>query len=214
MKSMKSRLLLLSLFSLGMLGCQENAQKEAESTTSTKELQTYSQTTEIPEFVLTPDEVETRIGTLKFFEGIPTKETADLRYDHVDVIRGVDTFLNGMPATSLEALRRGQAKLGARNSNQVIILDQLMDSKPLFLTGNTSTVYALAFLDLKKDGPTVIEIPAGAGPGTTNDAFFRFVIDHGPPDLTGVKAANTLFFRLITKGKYLKVTSLQNHLPG
>jgi hypothetical protein len=62
-----------------------------------------------------------------------------------------------------------------------VILDQVMDSNPLFLTGNTSTVYALAFLDLKKDGPTVVEIPPGAGPGTTNDAFFRFVIDHGPP---------------------------------
>jgi len=147
MKSMKLRLLLLSLFSLGMLGCQENAKKETESTPSTKDLQTYSQTTEIPEFVLTPDEVETRIGTLKFFDGIPTKETADLLYDNLDFIRGVETFLNGMPATSLEALRRGQAKLGARNSNQVIILDQLMDSKPLFLTGNTSTVYAVAFLD-------------------------------------------------------------------
>jgi len=37
------------------------------------------------------------------------------------------------------------------------------------------------FLDLKKDGPTVIEIPPGTGPGTVNDAFFRFVTDTGPP---------------------------------
>ncbi len=56
-----------------------------------------------------------------------------------------------------------------------------MDSNPLFLTGNTDTVYCFAFLDLKKDGPTVVEIPAGAGPGTVNDAFFRFVIDMGAP---------------------------------
>ena len=39
----------------------------------------------------------------------------------------------------------------------------------------------VSFLDLKKDGPTVVEIPAGAGPGTVNDAFFRFVIDMGAP---------------------------------
>jgi hypothetical protein len=56
-----------------------------------------------------------------------------------------------------------------------------MDSKALFLTGNTSTVYAIPILDLKKDGPTVVEIPAGAGPGTVNDAYFRFVIDMGAP---------------------------------
>ena len=42
-------------------------------------------------------------------------------------------------------------------------------------------MYCLAFLDLKKDGATVVEIPAGAGPGTINDAFFRFVIDMGAP---------------------------------
>lgn len=32
-----------------------------------------------------------------------------------------------------------------------------------------------------KDGPTVVEIPPGSGPGTVNDAFFRFVIDMGAP---------------------------------
>jgi hypothetical protein len=137
--------------------------------------------TKIPESIMTPDKVETRIGTLKFFDGIPTKETAALLYDTLDFIRGVETFLNGIPATSVEGLRLGQAALGAKNSNQVVLLDQLMDSNPLFLTGNTSTVYAVAFLDLKKDGPTVVEIPPGAGPGTVNDAFFRFVIDMGAP---------------------------------
>ena len=135
----------------------------------------------IPESIMTPDKVETRIGTLEFFDGIPTKETAALVYDNLDFLRGVETFLNGMPAASLEGLRRGQAALGARNSNQAVIFDQLMDSNPLWLTGNTDTVYCTAFLDLKKDGPTVVEIPAGAGPGTVDDAFFRFVIDMGPP---------------------------------
>jgi len=27
----------------------------------------------------------------------------------------------------------------------------------------------------------VVEVPPGSGPGTVNDAFFRFVIDMGPP---------------------------------
>jgi hypothetical protein len=137
--------------------------------------------TKIPESIMTPDKVETRVGTLEFFDGIPTKETAALVYDNLDFLRGVETFLNGMPATSLEGLRLGEADLGVRNSNQILIFDQLMDSNPLFLTGNTDTVYCVSFLDLKKDGPTVVEIPAGAGPGTVNDAFFRFVIDMGPP---------------------------------
>ena len=56
-----------------------------------------------------------------------------------------------------------------------------MDSNPLYLTGNTDTVYCFVFLDLQADGPTVLEIPPGMGPGTVNDAFFRFVIDLGAP---------------------------------
>jgi hypothetical protein len=104
-----------------------------------------------------------------------------LVYDYLDFSRAMEAFLNGIPAASIEALRLGAASLGAKNSNQVLYFDELMDSKALFLTGNTSTVYAIPFLDLKKDGPTVVEIPAGAGPGTVNDAYFRFVIDMGAP---------------------------------
>ena len=52
----------------------------------------------IPESIMTPDKVETRIGTLEFFDGIPTKTTAGLVYDNLDFLRGVETFLNGMPA--------------------------------------------------------------------------------------------------------------------
>ena len=56
-----------------------------------------------------------------------------------------------------------------------------MDSNPLFLTGNTDTVYCGTMLDLATDGPTVVEIPPGCGPGTVDDAFFRFVVDMGAP---------------------------------
>jgi len=137
--------------------------------------------THIPAKIMTPDKVETRIGTLEFVDGIPTKETANLVYDNLDFLRGVETFLNGIPAASVEGLRRGAVELGATECYQAIVFDDLMDSNPLWLTGNTDTVYCTVFLDLKKDGPTVVEIPAGAGPGTVDDAFFRFVIDMGAP---------------------------------
>jgi len=138
-------------------------------------------TTDIPDSIITPDTVETRIGTLRFFDGIPSKETSALVYDNLDFLRGVEAFLNGIPAASVEGMRRGAVSLGATNSNQVVYFPRLLDSAPLFLTGNTSTVYAINMLDLGKDGPTVVEIPAGAGPGTVNDAYFRFVVDMGAP---------------------------------
>jgi len=135
----------------------------------------------IPEEILTQNNLKTRIGTFKYFDGIPTPETAEAIYNHLDYIRGVETFLNGMPAASLEAIRRSQMVDGETNSYQARIFDQLMDSNSLFLTGNTDTVYVSVVLDLKKDGATVIEIPPGTGPGTVNDAFFRFVTDTGAP---------------------------------
>jgi hypothetical protein len=130
---------------------------------------------------MTPDKLETRIGSLDFFDGRSSKETTKKVFDNLDFIRGIETFLNFIPATSVEGIRLGQVEMGATNSNQVVIMDKLMDSDPLFLTGNTDTVYTSVILDLKKDGPTVVEIPPGCGPGTVNDAFFRFVVDMGIP---------------------------------
>jgi hypothetical protein len=48
----------------------------------------------------------------------------------------------------------------------------------LYLTGNNSTVYAVASLDLKIDGPTVVDIPPGMY-GTADDALFKFLVDFG-----------------------------------
>jgi hypothetical protein len=135
----------------------------------------------IPEKIMTPDTVDSRIGTLKFVDGVPTVETAQKVYDNLDFMRGVEVFLNLMPAASIEGLRLGSHELGATKSNQALIFDQLADSNPLLLTANTDTVYCFAFLDLQTDGPTVVEIPPGTGPGTVDDAFFRFVIDMGAP---------------------------------
>ena len=137
--------------------------------------------TDIPTKILTPDHVDSRIGELEFYDGMPTQTTLDKVYDNLDFMRGVDVFLNFIPATSIEGLRTGMAELGVNDYNEVMVMDHLMDATSLFLTGNASTVYASSFMDLEKDGPTVVEVPAGAGPGTVNDAFFRFVVDMGAP---------------------------------
>jgi hypothetical protein len=142
---------------------------------------TQKYNTHIPSKIMTPDRVDTRIGTLKFFDGLPTPETTQKIFDNLDFMRGVEVFLNGIPATSIEGIRMGMGEIGVDRAHKVAIMDQLMDSNPLFLTGNTDTVYASAILDLERDGPTVVEVPAGSGPATVNDAYFRFVTDMGAP---------------------------------
>ncbi len=46
-------------------------------------------TTPIPPGIATPDKLETRIGTLKLFDGVPDKETAQKVYDNLDFQRAV-----------------------------------------------------------------------------------------------------------------------------
>lgn len=135
----------------------------------------------IPSTIITPPQVDTRLGKLTFKDGVPDEATVTKVYDNLDFLRGVEVFLNFIPAASLESIRTGLYSIGAKNSNQCVVFDKLMDSNSLFLTGNTDTVYASCVLDLQRDGATVVEVPARAGPGTVDDAFFRFVTDMGMP---------------------------------
>lgn len=125
-----------------------------------------------------PDKVETAIGELEFFDGVPNDATIDKLYDNLDRMRGVEVYLNNSGAGSLNAMRKGNASIGATASNKVTITEQLLKPASLYLTGNTSTLYALTYLDLKTDGPLVVEIPPGML-GFLDDAWFRFVENLG-----------------------------------
>ena len=75
----------------------------------------------IPEQIMTPNTVQTRIGTLNFVDGVPTAETTRMVYDHLDFLRGFEVFRNFIPAASLESVRLGNASQGATKSNQGVI---------------------------------------------------------------------------------------------
>ena len=55
----------------------------------------------VPPSIPTPDTVQTRIGTLKFIDGLPDAETVTKVYDNLDFARGVEAFLAGIPAASV-----------------------------------------------------------------------------------------------------------------
>ena len=58
--------------------------------------------------ITTPDTVETtRLGTLEFHDGAPTRETAERIYDHLDFVHGVEAFMNSLPGGSMYAIRQG-----------------------------------------------------------------------------------------------------------
>ena len=119
-------------------------------------------------------------------------------------------------------LAKATAGFGPVNQT-VLISEQLLDSKSLFLTANTTTPYTVLYLNTK-DGPLVVEIPPEVL-GPMDDAWFRWVTDVGftgpdkgaggkylllPPGYTGEIPAgyfvarsrtfgNLLFFRTFLK---------------
>lgn len=134
----------------------------------------------VPPYILTPDTVQTRIGTLKFFDGLPDPETVQKVYDQLDFGRGVEAFLSGMPAASVYALCEGMSQAGIKRNTTIGITEDLMDARSIYLTANSTTVYVMMCLDLK-DGPMVVQVPPSVL-GPADDAFFRWVTDVG---LTG-----------------------------
>ena len=144
------------------------------------------------ESIAIPDKVETSIGKLEFFDGVPSDATIDTLYDNLDRMRAVEVYLNNQGAASLNAMRKGNAGMGADASNKVTISEELLKSESLYLTGNTSTLYALTYLDLQKEGPLVVELPPGML-GFIDDAWFRFVENMGAIGPDKGKGGNYLF---------------------
>jgi hypothetical protein len=134
--------------------------------------------TAIPSGLTTPDQVQTRIGTLEFKDGAPTVATAEKVRDTLDFVNAVNVFNNSFRGASALGLRKGFQSIGAPD-NAVVIFPELMDAKSLFLTANADTVYYLAVVDLTK-GPMVVEQPP-LGLGTINDMWFSWIIDIGFP---------------------------------
>jgi hypothetical protein len=153
--------------------------------------------TDTPASITIPNRIETRLGTLNFADGFPDEATVDKLYDNLDFQRAVQAFLTTIPAASIHAMREGFRTAGPDNRT-VLIFENLLDSRSLYLTPNTESLYVMAWLNLKH-GPIVVESPPNSL-GVVQDFWFRYVADLGnagpdkgkggkylflPPDYTG-----------------------------
>jgi hypothetical protein len=125
----------------------------------------------------TPDLLPSPFGELRFFDGVPLPETVATIYDALDLMRGIEVFLNCVPGASLVAMRRGFRSVGV-DGRILGLTDPRAGSGALFLTPNTETTYGSAFVDLHAWGPTVIEAPP-MGLCVIDDFWFRYVADMG-----------------------------------
>ena len=142
---------------------------------------------------------EGQYGPFEFQGGYPTADSVSKLEETLLLSRAVDVYLAQMPAVSWYRVWKGTSEAGTGAPNQLVIWETLMDAQTLLLTGNTETVYGIGGLDLKRDGPIVVEAPAmllggisdiwqqeivGIGPtGTDKGKGGKFLIL--PPDYKG-----------------------------
>ncbi len=123
--------------------------------------------------------LKTRSGDFEFKNGYPASDTAERLLELQKLNRATEVYLTQMLPVSEIALREGLRAFGAKTPQQLVIWENLMDAKTLLLTANTETVYAIAHLALKDDGPTVVEAPAHML-GFLQDGLQRYLADIGP----------------------------------
>ncbi len=94
----------------------------------------------------------------------------------------------------------------------MIIFETLMDSRSLYLTANTESIYAMAWLDLK-DGPVVVESPPNTL-GLVDDFWFHYVTDLGNAGPDKGKGGKYLFLPPDYKGKFRRAITSSSRGPS
>jgi hypothetical protein len=133
---------------------------------------------QIAEGIPTTGTLDTPIGRLEVSNGYPTEATTKKLFDEMDFQRAVQAYLWALPMIGAAQWQNEQHdKFGAGDLDYVDYLD-FKDKLGLF-TANATTPYSIAFLNLAKTGPLVVEIPAGAIAGGILDVWQRPITDTG-----------------------------------
>jgi len=95
-------------------------------------------TTAIPPGIAMPDQVETRLGTLKFFDGFPDDATVQSLYDNLDFQRAVQAYLLALAPVNMAGLREGLLTVGPANTT-IPTFEANMNARSIYLTANATT---------------------------------------------------------------------------
>jgi hypothetical protein len=101
------------------------------------------------------------LANLPFEKGYIAEDDAPKLLEELFFQRAVQTYLWALPTLNLYGMKEGTQKVFGSGYNVLAIFKQRLNAKTLITTPNSDVIYALGFLDLKKDGPLVIEVPPG-----------------------------------------------------
>jgi hypothetical protein len=142
-------------------------------------LSAMTEAQEEPHGWLGTETLKTPFGEYALEHGYPAGDTAERLLALLKLNRAVEVYLTQLMPVSEIALREGLRAFGATTANQLVIWEQLMGPQTVLLTANTETVYAIDHLQLKADGPTVVEAPPKML-GFLQDGLQRYLSDIGP----------------------------------
>jgi len=116
--------------------------------------------------------LDTYLGKLEYQDQTITKASAAKLHRQIDLQRASQLTLWAMPITSFyQSYVAAKANLGYSDNEIVIGLHEGYDAVYPFVTGNVTTPYTVATIDLSVTGPVIVNIPAGGIFGVANNAW-------------------------------------------
>jgi hypothetical protein len=102
-----------------------------------------------------------KLADAPFVNGNLRAEDVEKLKDELMFQRATQLYLWALPSLNMYGMKEGsEAKFG-KGYNVLPIFKDRLDAKTLITTPNSDVIYALGYLDLKEDGPLVIEAPPG-----------------------------------------------------
>jgi hypothetical protein len=133
-----------------------------------------------------------------FKDGFPTPEGGQKARDDADYQRAVTAYRFWYPTVSCEGIFHGNRELGLKDNEDVSIM--AAGPRQVVFTANSDTPYGAATLDVK-DGPYVIELPAGPLVGLADDHHQGWILDMGLAGPDGGKGGKHLILPPDYKGE-------------
>jgi len=113
-----------------------------------------------------------------FTQGYLSKHAIAAGQDELIFERAVQSYIWMLPALNMYGMKEGSEKIFGKGYNVLPIFKDRLNAKTLITTPNSDVIYALGYVDLKDDGPLVIEVPPGLQ-GILDDFFQRPICSIG-----------------------------------
>jgi len=121
------------------------------------------------------------LADLPFKDGFLSREAIASLKDELVFQRAVQSYIWALPALNMYGMKEGSEKAFGKGYHVLPISKDRLNAKTLITTPNSDVIYALGYLDLKADGPMVIEVPPGLQ-GILDDFFQRPICSEGKID--------------------------------